>query len=573
MVLGTHDVPIYGVVSFLVLLPVTETTDTITENVIPLQPRRQKKRKTATAKGGGSSHPPKKLREDYEVGLLLGDPIPTSPFMTSSAFATLERKGEDHTDSAEADSLLRSSVPMMTIVTTTTPTTDLVVIVKEKTVTLYSITNGSRLDDGHVCREMLDEFAPPKFFASIRGMEHNQIFTEFNVGTARQMSLSAEVRMRAEDEEIDNIKAHMLLKEAEAVEAIRLRAKASNFKAVEKSIRDEVNVLNERNTILEKERNALDVKVTDLEVAVASNERELADSNAQLTSIKSQNDNLADQMQKLANYENLTKRLEEFQDAQLKVVNDKFDKLYTNFVEMTLHMEERFYLHLLTTIVGCRWLLPYGIKLAIIKCLNSPEYLSALGIAISKAIEKGMQDELAGVKFPLLVELKSNKDASVEALMNILRLEEHLAERLGLNESQPHVDKLMVPIHHSPDKTVVGASVLSFALGVSDARVQRIWENIESHRPFLHGVFFPLAEPFSAVALTGTEGTSNTAPGTTTALSTTLVSASSIPPISTDDYEVVCLDGQEGAGAESQAITDGNADPFANVDDVDLNFL
>ncbi|GJX12470.1 hypothetical protein Tco_0204228, partial [Tanacetum coccineum] len=62
----------------------------------------------------------------------------------------------------------------------------------------WSVTNGSRLDAGSVCREMLDEFAPPKFFASIRGMEHDQLFTEFNVGAARQISLSAEVRMHAE---------------------------------------------------------------------------------------------------------------------------------------------------------------------------------------------------------------------------------------------------------------------------------------------------------------------------------------------------------------------------------------
>ncbi|GJY35643.1 hypothetical protein Tco_0421021 [Tanacetum coccineum] len=41
----------------------------------------------------------------------------------------------------------------------------------------WSVTNGSCLDDGLVCLEMLDEFAPPKFFASIRGMEHDQLFT------------------------------------------------------------------------------------------------------------------------------------------------------------------------------------------------------------------------------------------------------------------------------------------------------------------------------------------------------------------------------------------------------------
>ncbi|GJX93680.1 hypothetical protein Tco_0348266 [Tanacetum coccineum] len=37
----------------------------------------------------------------------------------------------------------------------------------------WSVTNGSCLDDGRVCHEMLDEFAPPNFFASIRGMEHD----------------------------------------------------------------------------------------------------------------------------------------------------------------------------------------------------------------------------------------------------------------------------------------------------------------------------------------------------------------------------------------------------------------
>ncbi|GJX50712.1 hypothetical protein Tco_0277557 [Tanacetum coccineum] len=31
----------------------------------------------------------------------------------------------------------------------------------------WSVTNGSRLDDGRTCHEMVDEFAPPKFFASV----------------------------------------------------------------------------------------------------------------------------------------------------------------------------------------------------------------------------------------------------------------------------------------------------------------------------------------------------------------------------------------------------------------------
>ncbi|GJT74401.1 hypothetical protein Tco_1041126 [Tanacetum coccineum] len=450
-------------------------------------------------------------------------------------------------------------------------------------------------------------------------MEHDQLFTEFNVGAARQMSFSAEVRMCAEynirerrrfksvveekdallkvrDEEIGNLKARLLLKEAEAAKAIRLHAEASKFKAVEKSFQGEVEALKEHKTTLEKEKNDLDVKVTDLTSSVAVREREVADLDTQLTSVKSQNDNLVDQVhelqasssgikEKLSHYENLTEWLEEFQDAQLKVVNDNFDKLYTDFVEMTLHLEEKFYPHLLTTIAGCRWLLTYGMELAVTKCLNSPEYLSALREAIGKAIEKGMQDglvaeithgqegrvltnvaaynpsaevdyvsalqQLQGVNFPLLAELKSNKDASIEALMNILCLDEHLVERLGLNESQPHVDQLMVPIHHSPDKVVVGTSTLSLALDVSNACVQRIKENIANHRSALHDFFVPLAEPLSlSLCLLQQALTYRT------------------PAVSVYDYELQVRYIRQPL---MKSLLTGMLTPFPNVDDVELN--
>ncbi|GKG55543.1 hypothetical protein Tco_0572183, partial [Tanacetum coccineum] len=50
---------------------------------------------------------------------------------------------------------------------------------------------------------------------------------------------------------------------------------------------------------------------------------------------------------------------------------------------------------MLSTISSRRWLLTHGLKLVLIKCLNSSEYLTALGTTISHAIEKGMQDGLA----------------------------------------------------------------------------------------------------------------------------------------------------------------------------------
>nr|GEX98639.1 hypothetical protein [Tanacetum cinerariifolium] len=223
---------------------------------------------------------------------------------------------------AEVDYLVRSSTPVMTTATTITSMVDSTLVAKERTakpslfeahsfsageanlntcvfsnlfgsdflvgsictvidpdidlqkvyIHQWSVTYGSRLDDDRVCHEMVDGFAPPKFFTSIRKMKHDHLFTECNVGASCQMYLSVEVRMRAgynvkerrrlqyvvenqnellkaKDGEIESLKAQMLLKEAEAAEAIRLRTQTSNLEAVENSLWDKVNALKGRNVI------------------------------------------------------------------------------------------------------------------------------------------------------------------------------------------------------------------------------------------------------------------------------------------------------------------------------------
>ncbi|GKC99652.1 hypothetical protein Tco_1169927 [Tanacetum coccineum] len=575
---------------------------------------------------------------------------------------------------AEVDSFARPSIPLMTVATTVTSIVDPATTVKEKFVESFvfggdssgggdnhtiggfsdltgsdfiidgirtvispdvdlqkvyvpqwSVTNGSRLDDGRTCREMVDEFAPPEFFASICGMDHDQLFTEFNVGAARQISLSAELRMRAEynirerrrlnyvveeknsllkarNAEIETLKAQLLVKEAEATEAIRLRTEVSKFEVVEKSLQDEVNVLKEQNATLEQESTDLGVKVADLAASVKVREQEVADLDAQVHELETSSAGL---QEKVTAYENCMGKLEEFQDEQIRVMNDKFKKLYVDFVEMAFYLEEKFYPYLLTTIAGCRCLLTYSVKLAIVKCLHSPEYMSAFGAAISRAIEKGMQDglaagithgqegrvltdidsfnpsaesdyiyalqELQDMNFSLLAELKSNKDASTKTLMNILRLDEPLAERLGLDGSQPHVDQLLVPIHHSPDRTVIGATSLLFSLDVSCNRGKKIRDNIANHSSALRDVFVPLVEPLSSAALEGTKGTSGTSLQTTTALSVTFASTSSIPPIFTDDYDVVHADGQESTSADGQTGGGADVNHFPNIEDAELD--
>nr|GEX89158.1 hypothetical protein [Tanacetum cinerariifolium] len=523
--------------------PVVVTTDTIVENVAPLQPKRQRKRKTVVDDAGGPSHPPKK-------------------FVISSDSS--HHSGANIAE-AEVDSIVRSSAPSIATVTTMTTTIDadataarapivpsLFGVGSSSTVYVprWRATNGFGLDDSGICLEMLDEFAPQKFFASVRGVDHDQLFTEFNVGAARQISLNAEAELlKVKDGEIESLKAQLLLKEAKAVEAIHLRAEVFKFEAAEQSLRGEVRVLRDHDVALEREKNELSVKVTDLSASVKVREQKVADLDAQVSAVKLQNDNLVGQVheleissdglhEKVDAYEDFVGQLEKFYDEKLEEVNEKFDKLCADFVDMALHLKEKFYPHLLTTISGRRWLLTHGMELAVVKCLNSTEYLSALGAAISKAVEKGMQEGLSAgitygaegrkladvaaynpsakadylsalqhlqnVNFSLIAKLKSNKDASVDTIMNLLRLDDVHAKRLGLTEFQPHVNQLMVPIHHYPDQGVVA----------------------------LCGVFVPLSEPFSAMALEGMKG---------------------------------------GAGVDDETATVDNMNPFSDVSNAELN--
>nr|GEW49473.1 hypothetical protein [Tanacetum cinerariifolium] len=319
---------------------------------------------------------------------------------------------------------------------------------------------------------------------------------QFNVGIARQACLNVEVRMRTE----------YCLSKMKRLES-ECEKQADLLKKMHVS---EIDALKQKNVALENKKGSLNEKVVELQSSVSTKDLDLKELNAALSSLRSQNDGLVDQVhaleatcsglrEQLSGYENLTNSLEEFQDAQLKAVNDKVAKLDADLAEMACHLEEKFYPHLLSTISGQRWLLTYGLKLVLVKCLNSLEYLTALGAAINRAFKKGMQDglaagidhgregrsladvvaynpsaeadfnsaiqELCRIDFPLLVELKSHKDASVEDIMNLLRLEGPLADAPGMGDLQPDIEQLKIRANIAPERHVPPpASLLPLSL-------------------------------------------------------------------------------------------------------------
>nr|GEX60839.1 hypothetical protein [Tanacetum cinerariifolium] len=354
----------------------------------------------------------------------------------------------------------------------------------------WKISNDALLDDLDTSREFVDHLAPPVLFSQIRDIDYEQLFTEFNVETAHQANL-----LKDKDDEVERLKAQLLLKEAEAAETIRLRSQVFAAEATGKIHADEIETLKQRNVAFETENNSLDGK----------------------------NDGVVDQVhaleatcfgprERLFGYKNLTDRLEEFQDAQLKVVNDKVAKLDAYPAEMACHLEEKFYPHLLTTISG-----------------------RSHGVAINRAIEKEMQDGLAagidhGTEGRSLTDVAAYKP-SAKADFNSA-LQELLEIAFSLLTAEPDIEQLKVPIHRSEDHVVLGETSLSFALSVSHSCVEHIRANIAAERLALLDVWTLLFEPLSVHNLIGEANTSTSvsaATVTTTTLSTTFAFTSSIP--------------------------------------------
>nr|GEU48528.1 hypothetical protein [Tanacetum cinerariifolium] len=404
---------------------------TVAEDVAPAKLQRRKKRKTKVVDAGEPSHPAKKLRGDYGASGVPAVGDSSDPSSVNIA-------------EADVDYVVRTFMPIMTNATTATPTVDPAAIDKEKLVSALVFGGDSSSAGGShpISGDFSDRTGGDFLVGGIRTvvdpdsnlqrvyiphwnvtngfcMDDGGIFIDFNVRAARQISLGAEVRIRAEYnikekrrlkfvveekdsllksrcDEIKSLKAQLLIKEAEAAEAVRLR--------------DEAQALKEHNTYSEKENSELEIKVIDFAASVKVREQEVADLDDVVTSVRLHNDSLADHahklevasfglQEKLSHYENLTERLEDSAEAAIRKAIEKGmqDGLAA---EMTHGVEGR--------------------VLADVAAYN-PSAEADYFIALQR---------LQNINFSLLAELRSNKDASIDTIMNILRIEDNLAERL-----------------------------------------------------------------------------------------------------------------------------------------------
>ncbi|GKD34284.1 hypothetical protein Tco_1249793 [Tanacetum coccineum] len=418
--------------------------------------------------------------------------------------------------------------------------------------------------------------------------------------------------LKERDAEIANLKAQLSLKGDEVAEAIRLRGQIAVVETAKAARASDLESLKERNADLKGYVVALEFATVTKDFELASSNTHIAKltqdlSNLQLScdelsikasSFKFEKDKLVDRLSKLegtcselrdevSSYKLFKEQIEAVQDVQVKVLSDRVAELDANLMGMALHLYEEFYPRFLTTIAGRRWILSRGLRLVVIKCLQSPKYLAALGGAIGRAIDKGMQGGLTAgidhgkagrgltdvaaydpsaeanylfvvsalrdVNFPLLAQLESHKDASIADIMGLLHLEGPIAETPEASHLQPSPHQLMFPIHRLEDQVVIGETSLSFSLDVANARVQRLKGNAASKRLSISDALVPLIEPLSVENLVGEASTSGVpVTTTTTALSTTFIQASTVPPVSVVDHEA------SGAGPSTKGVIESS---------------
>ncbi|GJZ60824.1 hypothetical protein Tco_0616640 [Tanacetum coccineum] len=224
-------------------VPVTEHVETETPG-----PKRTKKKRVTrgSERMPAASHPPKRLRADYGT-----------TGVSATGASPLE-EGGDHTDSATSPSLRtvgpsarrfgKNNMRRIQSVFGSTSSSEK----NDRTLILF---NKKQLNDGHILNgQMIDHFTPHCFPRNCtREWSHEQLFAEFNVSATRNLSLSSEVRMRAEynilgkrkwrslteekdcllgakDKEIEELKSQLLKAKEESVEVHELETSSTDLR-------------------------------------------------------------------------------------------------------------------------------------------------------------------------------------------------------------------------------------------------------------------------------------------------------------------------------------------------------
>ncbi|GJU34051.1 hypothetical protein Tco_1182405 [Tanacetum coccineum] len=258
---------------------------------------------------------------------------------------------------------------------------------------------------GHACQDMVDHIVPPGYFSKLRHLPNADFLIQYNINLARSKIARRDQRIQVREEEIK-----------------KLDQEIKSLKTVETEVHDLRNQAKNLEILLEAE---VDMnKVT-----------------------KAKNVGLAKELESLrAQFAGLQRCAE--MDARL-------DKLSVDF-------DEELYPHMMTAIASHRWVIGHGLRLSVMKCVESSEIRHTFADVVSTRLAKGMSEDLkygkehrkAGrdladieaydpeansklvkalqdlkdLKYPIVDQLEGLKDAPIELIITSLHLESDTGE-------------------------------------------------------------------------------------------------------------------------------------------------
>nr|GEV02992.1 hypothetical protein [Tanacetum cinerariifolium] len=225
----------------------------------------------------------------------------------------------------------------------------------------WNITNNARIDNPVTSRNLLDHVTPPGYWAAIRNQHDAEFLDSFNINSAQHVCMVSELCLRYEHEIMTKEKYEMKFTDSAAMVQQRNAEKANLRARLEKS-----------------------------EAKAAKN---------------ANCDGLRDQV---AGEGKMREEFVSQQDAAERRFSEQAAALDARIADMRRDMDNDLYPHILTAVVGQRWVVGHGIRLAVHKCARSVECRSALG--------KSLKDSSLALimSTPTLKDDHDNTDATPE---------------------------------------------------------------------------------------------------------------------------------------------------------------
>nr|GEW14193.1 hypothetical protein [Tanacetum cinerariifolium] len=305
----------------------------------------------------------------------------------------------------------------------------------------WGVTNDCLLDAPKACQDLVNHIAPPGYFSELRHLHNDDFLNQYNINLARQVEMGSQLRLRFEQEA-------KLLKKSVAKVARR-----------DKRIQATENEIKNLETLLEAETN---IKKT-TEVKNAKLGKELENLQALFSYLQVSNDRLSQQVSTLqaqvTGQEKIKAAFEEFKQYEDNRVEKRCAEIDARLDAFSIDFDEELYPHIFTAIVGRRWVIRYGLRLAVMKCDESTELRQVFADVVSAGIAKGMSEGLKyGVehgKANLSLEAIEAYDPEAEAkyivaLHALKDLKYPMVDRLKSLKDEP-IDVLMASLHLKSD--------------------------------------------------------------------------------------------------------------------------